>query len=63
MPKDEILESVYKRKLSDSEHLKTKFALCNQDTVQKNEPTSYTCEKYGQKVFGSGNERSKYRCQ
>ena len=33
---------VYKTVLSDSEQLKTTFAVYNQDVVQKNEPTSYT---------------------
>ena len=40
-PKDDTLESMY-RKLRDSEQLKTTFALYNRDTLQKNEPTSYT---------------------
>ena len=31
-----------KRKLRDSEKLKTTFDLYHQDTVQKNEPTCYT---------------------
>ena len=41
-PKDEILESKNKTKLTDSEQLKTTFDLYNQDTALKNEPTSHT---------------------
>ena len=33
---------VFTDKLRESEQPKTTFTLCNQDTVQKNEPASYT---------------------
>ena len=40
--RDDLLESMYKQKLRESEQLKTTFALYNWDTVQKNEPTNKT---------------------
>ena len=41
-PNNKILESKNKYRLTDSEQLKTTFALYNQDTALKNEPTSHT---------------------
>ena len=41
-PRDDTLEGMYKTKLGNSEHLKTTLAPYNEDTAQKNEPTSCT---------------------
>ena len=42
---DDVLESMFKLRIRDSDQLKTTSALYNQDTVQKGEPVSCTRAK------------------
>ena len=65
LPMRETSQGRHTGKLSgDSEQVKTTSALYNQETIHKNESTSYiSLQEHGQWDLEPGDERSKLRCQ
>ena len=59
-PQDDVLESLYKMRIRDSELLKTVLAPYDQDIEQKDFPPSYQkLKNHGKEVLGSKDTESR----